>query len=590
MAERILTLTLEIIYLVTGEEFIVVKKTSDKCTASRSQSHLTKCCNWMPSPMKMPQKESIISNGNKEEMILEITNKILELLSGEVPIRCQDVSVYFSMEEWDYIEEHKDQYQDLMMEDHQTLTSPDGPSKKNSPQRCPGPISHQDFLEKDQGEKPTNTKTEAIVEDMLASGDQPCKEEEASVDIKADQSLTKNLPEGCPNTSDSRDSLEENNNLWENQVKDLTTIKVDVIGEEEETYVWGHRSYKEEEIPLDICLVDDYIWESRPTVSSDHEGAENLDTQDGEHVITPTMSLDLYSKGLHNAPYHLEGPPHDLFKISKQRKDLKEGKIFPCSECGKHFKKNSNLSMHKRIHSDEKPFSCSDCGKCFIQKSDLVTHQRIHTGEKPFSCLECAKCFTQKSALLEHQRIHTGEKPHSCSECGKRFTQKSVLVKHQRTHTGEKPFLCFICGKSFTQKSILDQHQRTHTGEKPFSCPVCGKCFTSKSGLVTHERTHTGEKPFACSECGKCFKKKSNLNKHERIHREEKPFSCSHCGKCFTEKSQLNKHLRIHTGEKPFSCSECGKCFTQRSHLMTHYRVHTGNHSQNADFAEILLE
>ncbi|XP_077321590.1 uncharacterized protein LOC143955413, partial [Lithobates pipiens] len=98
VTERMLDLTLEIIYLLIGEGYRVVKKTSGKyVTSSR---HIT-----VPSSVK----------------ILEVTKKIIDLLTKEVPIRCQDVTVYFSMEEWEYLEGHKDLYKDVMMEDRQTL-------------------------------------------------------------------------------------------------------------------------------------------------------------------------------------------------------------------------------------------------------------------------------------------------------------------------------------------------------------------------------------------------------------------------------------------------------------------------------------
>ncbi|XP_071995449.1 gastrula zinc finger protein XlCGF66.1-like [Engystomops pustulosus] len=110
MAARILELTLEMISLITGEDYTVVKK----CVTPRVSG------GWIQSSAIEPLPYSLIN----EQKILELTSRITELLSGEVPIRCQDVTVYFSMEEWEYIEGHKDQYKDIMMEDHQPLTSP----------------------------------------------------------------------------------------------------------------------------------------------------------------------------------------------------------------------------------------------------------------------------------------------------------------------------------------------------------------------------------------------------------------------------------------------------------------------------------
>ncbi|KAM3913721.1 uncharacterized protein RB166_018920 isoform 2-T3 [Leptodactylus fuscus] len=126
--EKILSLTLEIIYLLTGEDYVVVKK--------KSGEHLTTSSGRVSGGLRKIQypimkSSPLITKRSNEQKILELTNKIIELLTGEVPIRCQDVTVYFSMEEWEYLEGHRDLYKDVMMEDHKPLTSPNRPSKRN---------------------------------------------------------------------------------------------------------------------------------------------------------------------------------------------------------------------------------------------------------------------------------------------------------------------------------------------------------------------------------------------------------------------------------------------------------------------------
>ncbi|XP_077111242.1 oocyte zinc finger protein XlCOF8.4-like [Ranitomeya variabilis] len=102
-----------------NQYYTVVKKTSsERCPD-------LVCEGWgRPLSPIMGPTPHLIQEDINDQKILELTYKMIELLTGEVPIRCQDGAVYFSMEEWEYLEGHKDLYKDTIMEVPQPLTSP----------------------------------------------------------------------------------------------------------------------------------------------------------------------------------------------------------------------------------------------------------------------------------------------------------------------------------------------------------------------------------------------------------------------------------------------------------------------------------
>ncbi|XP_069606147.1 oocyte zinc finger protein XlCOF22-like isoform X1 [Ranitomeya imitator] len=531
--ERILHLTLEILFRLTGEDYTVVKKTSSEHCQDPVSGGWGRPLNPITGPPHLLIHEDI--NGQK---ILELSYKMIELLTGEVPIRCQDVSIYFSMEEWEYLERHKDLYKDVMIEFPQPLTSPVLSSKRTTPERCPHPLLPQDCKQED-----ANVSQDDQDEDLTHLNT-------TEIYVRDDERYKEEIPiDNCPG----------DNYTWNPEGHQISS----------DFKAGGHR--------ITYDTYDDHA-----VITCIHTALQSKDlSSDAFQLVLSSDSLQI-EKQNHRA--HIEIKPYSSSESEKcfnheshldthQRVHTVD-KPYSCSGCGKCFNHESNLLTHQRIHLAEKPYSCSECGKCFNHESDLLTHQRIHLVEKPYSCSECGKCFNRGSDFIKHQRSHALEKPYSCSECGKCFNRKSYLVEHQRIHTGEKPFSCSECGKFFNQKSVLVMHQRSHTGEKPFSCLECGKCFTKKSHFETHQRGHTGEKPFSCSECGKFFNRKSVLVTHQRSHTGVKPYSCSECGKYFTQKSNLAIHQRIHTGEKPYSCSECGKSYSQKSHLNKHQTNH----------------
>ncbi|KAM4034692.1 LOW QUALITY PROTEIN: uncharacterized protein ACNLHF_021371 [Anomaloglossus baeobatrachus] len=571
MVERILHLTLEILFRLTGEDYTVVKKTSSE----RCQDPVSEGWGRPQSKITGPPPHPLIHEDINDQKILELTYKMIELLTGEVPIRCQDVTIYFSMEEWEYLEEHKDLYKDVMMKDPQPLISPVLSSEKTTPERCVRPLLPQD-CKQEYPDVPQDHQDEDLTHinttETYVRGDERCKE-----DIPTD------------NRTDEFTRSSEDYQIFPDFTADEHTITPDIC----------------EEHPISPAIPHAFIKKNLSSIPFHQARSSTSPTTDMQKKRRK-RAVDHKKAYLGEKPYSCS-QCGKCFKrkshLVRHQRTHTEEKLFSCSECGKCFTKKSPLISHQRIHTGEKTYSCSECGKCFTKKAYLISHQRIHTGEKLFSCSECGKSFQWPKGLVRHQRIHTGEKPYSCSQCEKCYSEKCQLVIHQRTHTGEKPFSCSECGKRFNQKTSLLSHQVTHTGEKlfsclecgkrfhhhhvlirhqkihtevkPFSCSVCGKCCSDKYKLAAHQRTHTGVKPFSCSECGKCFNQKIHLVTHQRIHTGEKPFSCSECGKCCSDKYKLAAHQRIHTGEKPFLCSECGKCFIQKIHLVKHQRIHT---------------
>ena len=47
------------------------------------------------------------------------------------------------------------------------------------------------------------------------------------------------------------------------------------------------------------------------------------------------------------------------------KKDIKSSNCFDCCVCERTFKFQSQLTVHKRTHTEEKPYNCDGCDKGF---------------------------------------------------------------------------------------------------------------------------------------------------------------------------------------------------------------------------------
>ncbi|XP_077322684.1 oocyte zinc finger protein XlCOF8.4-like [Lithobates pipiens] len=375
LTERILRLTLEIIYLLTGEDNVVVKKTSGDGQ----------------NPIMVPLHSLLVPERNNEQKILQVSQKIIDLLMREsgnwskfnVGIKegiKEDQEEDSVMKEWEYIG-HKGLYKDVMMENQPPLTSPDGSSNGNPPERCPRPLYSRDSTQEGHTIPHHHQGTEVMG---------------IKFDIKEEEDMY---------VIDNQLSIIEGD-LMETMTKEESSLDVGT---------GGHRSWNIPERHL--ILSADYDKEDNDLVQ--YSPRKRIVTKNVHHKPNPMNFETSFSKN-HDQVVHQGMPTSE--------------KPFKCPECEKSFMRKAGLVQHLRLHTGEKLFSCSICGKTFTEKSQLNRHHKVHTGEKPFSCPECGRCFPHRGNRDKHMRIHTGEKPFSCSECGKCFAQKSTLIIHQRMH------------------------------------------------------------------------------------------------------------------------------------------------------------
>ncbi|XP_056401088.1 zinc finger protein 93-like [Hyla sarda] len=380
----------------------------------------------------------------------------------------EDIAVYFSREEWVYLdEEQKELYRQVMMDNYQTFSTLGSCNKK------PKLIS--------------------------------------SLEQGADPSITghfKTLNASSYRTDELHTSLFTPDGLAVEGLRLTDTLEDLQIPLKRETLATKRRYNFRERIGVEYSIYfEDEIRE--------------LKRKKGLRVKSRFGKIEPMVDGLYSCS--------ECGKQYKQKQNLVKHLMlhtgvacYVCIECEKCFTQRSLLRRHERIHTLKRPFACPDCEKCFSDSGALQKHQRLHSGYKPYKCSECDKSFSISNYLIIHQRVHTGEKPYVCDQCGKCFAQSSTLITHKRVHTGVKPYGCIECGKGFTTSSHLITHQRTHTGERPYQCLECGRAFRHSTHLVLHKRKHTGEKPFSCDKCHRKFSQRPLMHRHQqRYHVDE---------------------------------------------------------------------
>ncbi|XP_039254926.2 uncharacterized protein LOC120331831 [Styela clava] len=353
---------------------------------------------------------------------------------------------------------------------------------------------------------------------------------------------------------------------------------------------------------------------------------QNNDSNDGERTHSDTKTKHKYncetckknfltSQGLQS---HLRS--HQRGKIFHSTAIKQQKKTVACPTCGKTFKNSSGLGSHIRMHKyssnfnkfatkdnkniqtmvdTEVPlhrvpvnFSCKQCGKHFLRKSNLSLHiQTTHIGRiESFSCNICDVTFSLKSELNVHIATHS---IHDCKICGKKFNRRSSLTNHVKTHNSAVNQKEFVSEKDAEETSAMKPKGYL---EKNHSCSICKKSFNSKSKLSKHTMKHHSDLPIKyCNECGKYFSSALSFDIHMRTHKPQyqpndtksvKPYSleldpkgkkkyqCKRCGESYVHQESLKKHVEKEHSKifEHYLCYVCGKLFSAKKNMLRHVK------------------
>nr|XP_033817782.1 zinc finger protein 251-like isoform X2 [Geotrypetes seraphini] len=330
-------------------------------------------------------------------------------LSAAISVTFSDVAVYFSEKEWGLLDEwQKELYRNVMKEIHGALLSM-GYKILN-----PGNLFRIRKAEESNDRDPDDAKQKDFT--ICSTNSNPVIHPDILIRIKEERVPHRRrlkVPLGQDHEDDS--------NINTPAIVSAPPLR---IKQENESYYMDQQDLEEGDS------------NSSPTArdrATDKEKEEKHPEEWAEELLEATSGIAIRQQG------HLSG-----YRTSKSAR----------YERG--FNKLSSNMEQER----------SPLGDCPFNFSDVMKQERKHGMEKIHLCTECGRGFRANSTLTVHKRTHTGERPFQCSECEKRFSRNSTLTVHMRTHTGEKPYKCTECSKSYSQSYSLKLHQKSHTGEK----------------------------------------------------------------------------------------------------------------------------
>ncbi|XP_044728209.1 B-cell lymphoma/leukemia 11A [Chrysoperla carnea] len=360
--------------------------------------------------------------------------------------------------------------------------------------------------------------------------------------------------------------------------------------------------------------------------NSNHNNNNNSSSHSGgsrPNSLSPPASKDeMTATAITTTPRSTSTPPT---KPSSPRNSISNDnqQIHACDFCGKKFRFQSNLEVHRRTHTGERPYKCTVCDHACSQSSKLKRHMKLHRtpedrtsnagsvetldGEDSEDDEELEEEEEEEEIEAEEEEAEDltvpsqGTQPklpptssaslvgelmdkfglsniaqyneaykQALQESGSALKMQLAGKDRDNNNTTNLPNPMFRLREDFT-KGLLP----TPPQPLPLFAPFENAFEATKRlkldlergdwWLPGMKRDGMGGGPPGPSSLlpGPLIKKESRRND-----------TCEFCGKVFKNCSNLTVHRRSHTGEKPYKCELCSYACAQSSKLTRHMKTH----------------
>lgn len=296
--------------------------------------------------------------------------------------------------------------------------------------------------------------------------------------------------------------------------------------------------------------------------------------------------------------------------------------VHACNYCGKKFRYQANLEVHKRAHTGELPYKCTICDHAYAQSSKLKRHMKIHrTPEDRTSNAGSVETLDGEDSEEDEDEMDEEEEEEDEEELDEDEEAEDLSIPSQMAKNSlpsaslvgelmDKFGLSNIAQYSEAYKQALQE-----SGCSALKLQMASKdrdnnnsmALTNNQMKMRDEFTKgllpgpnpplpLGFPPFNSDfdpkrmklECGdwwlpnlqrdgKSIPGPSALLQNPLMKNKEasrRNDTCEFCGKVFKNCSNLTVHRRSHTGEKPYKCELCSYACAQSSKLTRHMKTH----------------